>query len=152
MGIPAGQEIISAELKMYMFGNAGPPGEASGSTLQVMTLDNGWNEATANWQNSPSVIEHIAETWVDPIANDNNFADPAIEVSWNVATAVAAAHGVNQTLNLAIYEADWNLHSGKYFYSSDAPDDYHRPILTITYGTSEPFVPTDFIYLPVIIR
>ena len=164
--IPEGQDIISAELKMYMFGNAGPPGEAVGSTLQVMTLDNGWNEATANWQNSPSVIEHIAETWVDPIGNDNNFANPPIEVSWDVATAVSAAHESGEGLNLAIYEADWNLHSGKYFYSSDAETASHRPILTITYGTAEtssgtptpsptplpPFTPTDFTYLPLNVR
>ncbi len=171
--IPAGQTIISAELKMYMFGNAGPPGEAGGSTLQVVTLDQGWNESSANWQNSPSVIEQIAETWVDPINNTNNFADPAIEVSWDVATAVDAAHLAGETLNLGIYAADWDLHSGKYFYSSDAPDDYHRPILTITYGTADPsstpvptqtptpvptatpivpFVPTDFIYLPMVTR
>ena len=82
--------------------------------------------------------------------NANNFASPAIEISWDVATAVATAHEAGETLHLALYEADWDLHSGKYFYSSDAPDDYHRPILTITYGQAEPFVPTEFIYLPVI--
>ncbi|MFK7803846.1 MAG: DNRLRE domain-containing protein [Anaerolineae bacterium] len=171
--IPAGKVILSAKLTMYHFGNAGG-GEfdpAGGSTLQVMTVDSGWNEATLNWRNSPSVVEHVAEKWVEPINNENNFADPAIPVDWDIQSAVADAYEANETLNLAIYAADWSLHSGKYFYSSDARDDYNRPILEITYGdagtpgptpipsptplptaTPTPFIPTDFFFLPLTIR
>ena len=154
--IPAGKIVLSAELTMFHFGNAGgnqssPSNEqARGSTLQVMTVDSSWDETTLNWQNSPSVVEHIADTWVTPIINENNFASPAIPVTWDIKSAVTQAYAANETLNLAIYAADWDLHSGKYFYSSDARDDYHRPILTITYGDAA--APTDFAYLPIVIR
>ena len=150
--IPAGKVILSAKLTMYHFGNAGGGefDDPGGSTLQVMTVDRGWDEATLNWQNAPSVVEHVADTWVLPIINENIFANPAIPVSWDIQSAVADAYQAKETLNLAIYAADWDLHSGKYFYSSDARDDYNRPILEITYGDIA--APTDFVFLPLTIK
>ncbi|MEM8861413.1 MAG: hypothetical protein AAGD96_24070, partial [Chloroflexota bacterium] len=90
----------------------------------------------------------IDAVWVEPIINENNFANPPIPVTWNVKSAVKQAIATEERMNLAIYSADWGLHSGKYFYSSDAADSDHRPVLTITYGDTQ--TPTDFIYLPAI--
>ncbi|MEM9776547.1 MAG: DNRLRE domain-containing protein [Chloroflexota bacterium] len=150
--IPAFKEIISAELTMFQFGNAGGGAfdPAVGSNLQIMTVDSGFDEATVNWINSPSVVEHIDEVWVDPINNANNFANPPIPVTWDVKSAVKQAIADGERMNLVIYSADWALHSGKYFYSSDANDVDHRPLVNITYGDAE--APSNFVYLPLTVR
>jgi hypothetical protein len=62
---------------------------------------------------------------------------PGIPVSWDVSGAVADAYENGTDLRLALYEADWALHSGKYFLSSEEEDlnAIARPTLEVEWGS-----------------
>ena len=131
--IPAGKVIVSSTLTMYQFGNSGQgwnPGPYP-SLIQVQTVSNNWNEATLTWNNAPLASEFVSETTVSPFATDPPW--PGVPRNWDVSSAVAKAYATGIPLRLVLYSADRPMHSGKYFYSSDASAEA-RPILQVLWG------------------
>lgn len=131
--LPANGSIISATLTMYHFGNAGggvyEPAQAS--YLQVFEVTQDWAENTITWNNAPPAGQNIGGTWVEPLTQTAPW--PGKPITWDVSLAVARAYQNGRPLRLALYSADTAMHSGKYFYSSNA-DEAGRPKLTITWG------------------
>lgn len=127
--IPAGYVFISATLSMTLFGTAGGGewGDPPISHIEVLTVNDDWNESTLTWNNAPLAVENISGTWVPPIAGD---------YQWNVSRAVDQAYNTGGPVRLAIYSIDSERHSGKYFYSSDSNDwnGVIQPTLHIVYG------------------
>ena len=154
--IPAGKNIISARLQMHVFGNAGGGqwGEAPDSYIQVLTVSEDWDESTITWNSAPLAEENIGGRWVRPRdANPNPFW-PGDAYSWDVTYALLDSVKDNQPLRLALYSADGDYHTGKYFSSSDteAWNAAARPTLIITFGT--PCTPETcaFMFLPLLIK
>ena len=131
--VPAGKVVISSTLTMHLFGNSGQgwnPGPFR-SLIQVLTLNEDWNESTLTWNNAPLAAEYVDETYVDPL--DTVPPWPGIAYTWNVSSAVAKVYAAGRSLRLVLYSADNPMHSGKYFYSSDA-DPEGRPMLQVLWG------------------
>ena len=131
--LPTEAVVISATLTMYQFGNAGEgyePGPKP-SLIQVLTVDEDWDEATISWNNSPLAVENVSAAWADVFP-----ALPGEPRHWDVSRAVAQAYAAGTPLRLALYESDWAYHSGKYFRSSETNEyeAYMRPTLTIAWG------------------
>ncbi|MGB9777344.1 MAG: DNRLRE domain-containing protein [Anaerolineae bacterium] len=118
--IPRGRTIISATLTLYHWGNAGGPGEAQPSWIQVLIAGGDWNEETITWNNAPLAHENIGGCWVYPLAEHPGW--PGVPYTWDVSYAVARAYARGEPLRLILYEADSAYHSGKYFVSSDTGD------------------------------
>ncbi len=128
--LPSGKTVISATLTVYLFGNAGyEPGDSQPSLIQAFTVAEDWNEATLTWNNAPLAVENGTATWVYPV----DFFDPGVPYQWDVSRAVAEAYAAGDPLRLALYSADSEYHSGKYFWSADA-DRSVRPILRVLWG------------------
>jgi hypothetical protein len=128
--LPSGNTVISATLTMYLFGNAGyEPGDSQPSLVQALTVAEDWNEAILTWNNAPLAVENTAATWVYPV----DFYHPGVPYQWNVSWAVAQAYAVGDPLRLALYSADSEYHSGKYFWSADAEPSV-RPNLQVLWG------------------
>jgi hypothetical protein len=136
--LPSGAAIISATLALHQFGNAGhglDPGPQP-SLIQVFTVGQDWNESTLTWNSAPLALENVAAAWVDP------FEDPlppaGVSRQWDVSRAVAEAFVAGQPLRLALYSADYALHGGKYFRTSDFEEygQKDRPTLIVTWGYS----------------
>jgi hypothetical protein len=130
--IPAGKEILSATLTLYLIGNAGgggwgPPGD---SVIQVLTIKDLWDENTISWNNAPMAFENISMARVDPTIV------AGVPRVWDVSYAVQQAYQTNTDLHLALYSADGDYNTGRYFNSSDLNDyeETRRPTLTITWG------------------
>lgn len=134
--VPAGKEIISATLTVYQFGNAGAPGEAEPSVIRALTVAESWSERSITWNNAPLAIENVAQADVDPITNFPGW--PGVPITWDVSGAVAEAYAAGEPLRLALYSADSERHSGKYFTSSDTGDwnADGRPTLAVVWGES----------------
>lgn len=132
--LPPGRVIISATLTLHQFGNAGDPGEAWPSLIQVLTVAEDWDEATLTWNNAPLAAQNVSTAWVDPLLSRPGW--PGVPREWDVSLAVAEAYAAEEPLRLALYEADWSYHSGKYFVSSDTGDwnAEGRPTLRILWG------------------
>jgi hypothetical protein len=132
--LPSGRTVISATLTMHLFGNAGyAPGDARPSLIQALTVGEDWDESTLSWNNAPLAQENVAATWVYPV---DFYAEwPGVPYTWEVSRAVAQAYATGEPLRLALYSADGEMHSGKYFYSSDA-DEAGRPSLRVLLGDS----------------
>lgn len=128
--IPSGKEIISAELIMNHFGNSNPA-QAQDSFIHVLTVGEGWAEPTITWNNAPLAVENTAVTRVSPLPAFPGW--PGIPRTWDVGRAVAEAYAGGEPLRLVLYATDSALHSGKYFYSSDA-DPEGRPTLVVVWG------------------
>ena len=127
--VPAGTQVVSATVTLYLFGNAGyEPGDAQPSAIQALTIDDDWDEQTLTWNNAPRARENIALTWVEPV---DGF-DPGVPYRWDVSDAAAVAFGAGEPLRLAFYSADGEYHSGKYFWSSDAAEAV-RPRLDVAW-------------------
>jgi hypothetical protein len=132
-GIPVGKIILSAKLTMYQFGNSSPS-EAHPSIIQVLTINEDWNEDTITWNNAPYAWENVGRASVGVLPSYPGL--PGIAREWDLSRAVTEAYQKGVPLRLAMYSADGAMHSGKYFYSSNM-DDYtqtSRPLLTITWG------------------
>jgi hypothetical protein len=133
--LPSGKVIVSATLTLHLWGGAGEgwEPEPQPSLIQVLTIGQDWDESTLNWNNGPLAKENVAAAWVDPV---NAYTDPPIPWEWDVSRAVAEAYALGTPLRLALYEADYAYHSGKYFYSSDVGDwkAEGRPTLAVTWG------------------
>jgi hypothetical protein len=150
--IPQGKTIISARLTMTLFGNAGGGdwGEPPISYIQVLSVSEDWNEATLTWNNAPMAKENIVGAWVKPRDYDNF---PYYETySWEVREAFIEAYLSGQPLRLAMYSADGERHTGKYFWSSDSTEwgGTIRPTLEVIWGEecSKPSITCYFSYLP----
>ncbi len=127
--LPTDRTILSAILTMYQFGNADPSG-AKPSLIQVMTVRDTWTEETITWNNAPLAVENVAETWVNVI---KDFSSPSNPYNWDVSRGVADSYAIGQPLRLALYSADSDYHSGKYFWSSGT-DTAVQPRLRIQLG------------------
>jgi hypothetical protein len=133
--LPAGAAITSATLVLHQFGNAGAgwnPGPQP-SLIQVLTVGEEWNESTLTWNNA---LENVAAAWVDPLQDPPPGA--GVPRQWDVSRAVVQAYAAGEPVRLALYEADYALHSGKYFRTSDFDEYWQetRPALIVTWGHS----------------
>lgn len=150
--IPTGQAIISANLSMYMFGNAGGGswGEPPDSYIQALSVSGNWDESSISWNNAPLASENISGTWVYPV----DFYELVL-YHWDVSRAVAQAYAKGEPLRLALYSADGERHSGKYFLSSNISeyDAAYRPTLTVSWGNlcSSPGTVCSSVHLPMIL-
>ncbi len=118
--IPSGKTIVRARLTLHQFGNAGEPGQAKPSWIQVLIASADWREDAITWNNAPLAYENIGGSWVQPLAQHPGW--PGVPRTWDVSYAVARAYALKQPLRLILYSADSDYHSGKYFVSSDTGD------------------------------
>jgi hypothetical protein len=132
--IPAGKVILSASLKLHMFGNFGESASPHPSYIHVHSVDQAWDERTLTWNNAPLARENVAGTWVDVMREP--LVWPGVPYSWDLSRAVAEAHALGTPLRLVLYESDWNYHSGKFFSTSEVGDwnAVARPTLTVVWG------------------
>jgi len=132
--VPAGKSIISATLTLQLFGNAGGPGEAKPSLIQVSTVAESWNEQALTWNNAPLAEQNIGAAWVNPVAAFPGW--PGVPWTWDVSRAVAEAYASGAPVRLALYSADSDYHSGKYFVTSETGDwnEVARPTLQVRWG------------------
>ncbi len=149
--LPPAKEIISATLTMTLFGNAGGGnwGEPPDSYIQVLSVAEDWDEDTLSWNNAPLALENISGTWVKP----RDYSLPDQPYQWDVSRAVAAAYANGEPLRLALYSADGERHTGKYFWSSDSgiSNVEQRPTLRVIVGTpcDAPEIDCNFLYIPI---
>ena len=156
--IPAGQTVITAALTLHQMGNAGAPGQAKPSLIQVFSVAEDWDEAKLNWNTAPLALENVSQAWVSPTLAFPGW--PGVPWTWDVTYAVRQAQAAGQPLRLAFYSADEDYHSGKYFVSSDTGDwnAAARPIVQVTYGNMPALIPTPIpnmtprAYLPILRR
>jgi hypothetical protein len=134
--LPAGKVVISATLRLHLFGNAGTGGDPGPqpSLIQVLTVGEDWDESTLTWNNAPLALENVSAAWVNPV--DSFPGWPGVPWEWEVSLPVAEAYAAAMPLRLALYEADSAYDSGKYFVSSDTGDwnEEGRPTLIVTWG------------------
>lgn len=133
--VPSGKVVLSADLTLYEFGGSDPMA-AKPSLIQALVVDSDWSESTLTWNNAPRPLENVSQTWVN-VFQDAQISWPGKAYHWDLSSAVAKALAAGQPLRLAMYEADSDYHSGKYFTSSNT-DDWDaagRPTLTIHWGT-----------------
>jgi hypothetical protein len=131
--IPPDKIVVSATLTLRQWGHAGEgwdPGPQP-SLIQVLSVGEDWDEAEMTWNSAPLAAENITATWSEPLENPGW---PGEDRSWDVSRAVAAAYAEGIPVRLALYEADYAYHSGKYFYSSDNWYEEGRPTLSVTWG------------------
>ncbi|OGO25479.1 MAG: hypothetical protein A2W33_05585 [Chloroflexi bacterium RBG_16_52_11] len=131
--LPAGKTILSASLTLYQFGNSDPQ-NAHDSLIQVLTTTEDWNESTITWNNAPYAWENVSRVRVPVLLSYPGL--PGVAREWDVSRAVAEAYRNGIPLRLVLYSADYWMHSGKYFYSSDMNvyAQTSRPLLTIHWG------------------
>lgn len=136
--VPAGKRILSANLTLYQFGNAGDrdhPGDVQQppyrSLIQIFRVAQDIQPATLTWNNAPLPEENVGRGWVDPL--DSYPGWPGVARTFDLTRAVTEARLQNQPLRLALYSADGAYHSGKYFRTSDVDDSLQnaRPYLEI---------------------
>jgi len=143
--VPSGKAILSATLTLHQMGNAGDINDPNSdnrpkpSLIQVLTVAEDWNEATLTWNNAPLALENVGQAWVQPIqgcGSSGGIPWPCVPRTWDVSYAVAKAYVAGQPLRLALYSADSDYHSGKYFTSSETGDwnEVGRPTLSVTWG------------------
>ncbi len=136
--IPPGKVILSADLTLYQFGNAGQGYEPAPqpSLIQVLSVRQGWSEGALDWNSAPPPIENLSRAWVNPFPENFNFSWPGVARTWDVSQAVANAYARKEPMRLVLYSADAPNNSGKYFSSSDTGEwnAEGRPTLTVTFG------------------
>jgi len=152
--IPPDKVIIAASLALRLCCNAGGGnwGEAPDSYIQALTVGEDWVETSLTWNNAPLAVENHSGTWVEP--TEGPYAWPGIPYHWDVSRAVADAYSSGVPLRLALYSADGERHTGKYFTSSDI-DDYNaseRPTLSVVWGSpcDAPGITCFKVHLPVV--
>ncbi|NJN16117.1 MAG: DNRLRE domain-containing protein [Oscillochloris sp.] len=131
--VPAGAQIVAAQLVLHQIGNA-QPDAAQPSFIQVLTVAEDWEEASLTWNNSPPAQQNIGGAWVGVLREFPGF--PGVARTFDVSYAAAQAQTAGTPLRLALYSADNAYHSGKYFVSGDTGDwnADARPALLITYA------------------
>lgn len=133
--VPAGKVFVSAKLTLHHWGNSDLQ-NAKDSYIQVFRVGEDWDPRTINWNNAPMALENFAGTWVSPYRT-GQIDWPGTPYNFDVSQAVADAYAEGQPLRLAVYSADSDLHSGKYFTSSFA-ENWNwegRPVIEVTFGT-----------------
>ncbi|MCL4368825.1 MAG: DNRLRE domain-containing protein, partial [Actinobacteria bacterium] len=132
-GIPAGKKIVSATLTLHSFGGS-DPSQAKPSQIQLLTVDESWDESTLTWNNAPMARENVSVATVDVLKGFPGW--PGVPFSWDATQAVAEAYAAGKSANLALYSTDSAYHSGKYFVSSDTGDwnAEARPTLTVSWA------------------
>lgn len=132
-GVPSNKIIQSATLTLHQIGNSSPS-LATPSLVQVLTVAEDWQQATATWNNSPQAMTNIGRAWVNPLPGFPGW--PGVARDWNVSLAVAEAYSTGEPVRLVLYTADDDYHSGKYFVASGTGDwnAVGRPTLTIQWG------------------
>lgn len=159
--LPPGKIVISATLTLHQFGNAGQGWEPApiGSTIQVFTVNDAWDESTLTWNNAPLANANVARAWVEPVKTAPKW--PGIPHTWDLSRAFAERYATGGPLRLALYSADGAYHSGKYFVSSDTGEwnAQARPTLYVTLGDpteaaapTPPPVGNNSTYLPFLTR
>ena len=131
--VPAGKVVSAANLTLYQFGNAGGGewGQAPGSFIQVFTVAGDWKEETITWNNAPQAVENVSHSLVPWL---ESYPGPkGIPRTWDVTTAVSEAYLTGKPIRLALYSADSERHSGKYFWSSEFDLIESRPSLNISW-------------------
>jgi hypothetical protein len=133
--LPAGKEVISATLTLHHSGNPGPAPESA--YIQVLTVNQDWNENTITWNNTPLVRENLGGVWIPPLQEAAPY--PGIPYNWDVSRVAAEAYKAGEPLRLAMYSASSPFHNGRYFFSSDVEDfnAVGRPTLTVVWGALE---------------
>ena len=107
-------------------------GRSSLQTSQVFTVADNWTEETITWNNAPQAVENVRRSWV-PWLSSYPGAD-GIPRTWDVTSAVSEAYLTGKPLRLALYSADSERHSGKYFWSSEFDLKESRPSLDISWA------------------
>lgn len=134
--LPANKVLISATLRLYLFGNSGQGSQPTPqpSLIQVLTVEDDWTEGKLTWNNAPLAFENIAQTWVYPV--DEFPGWPGVPYEWDVSRAAVQAYLSGEQLRLVLYSADAAIHSGKYFISSDTEEwnAEGRPTLELIWG------------------
>ena len=133
--LPVGKQAITATLTLYQAGQADgfpnePPPDDANSLIQIMVVDQDWNESTLSWNNAPLPKENVSQSWVEPI-EESEIGKPR---TWNISHAAWEAYAEGDPLRLVIYSPDSYGPHGKYFYTSDAGDISLRPLLTVNLG------------------
>jgi hypothetical protein len=134
--LPAGKAVISATLTLYHFGNPGPAPESA--FIQLLTVNQDWDENTITWNNAPLARENLGGVWIPPIFQMPPY--PGIPYTWDVSCAAAEAYSAGQPLRLALYSASSPFHNGRYFHSSEFEDTgaISRPTLRVVWGEVAP--------------
>lgn len=131
--------ITAAKLNMSYFGSAGyVASDAKYSTIQAIKLKE--KPKTLSWNGTPQADGHIDAVGVLPVSsylgqpNYQNFdyLNPPNLIEFDI-TEAARDPDTDRFVSIALYSADWNLHSGKFFWSSNGPVQY-RPVISIEYG------------------
>jgi hypothetical protein len=132
--IPEGKVIRSARLVLHLFGGS-DPSQAQSSSIQALMVSESWNEATLTWNNAPYAAQNISATRVEPYP-DPQPDWPGARYEWDVSLAAAQANASRNPLRLALYSADFPMHSGKYFSATHTGDwnSEARPTLIIEWG------------------
>jgi hypothetical protein len=130
--LPTAKSIISATLTLYHRGNPGPP--PGPAYIQVLSVDQSWDENTITWNNAPLARENLGGTWIPPVSDTPPY--PGIPYNWDVSRAVAEAYAAGEPLRLAVYSSNSSFSNGRYFHSSDVEDlnAAGRPTLTVVWG------------------
>ncbi len=133
--LPAAKSIISATLTLYHRGNPGPP--PGPAYIQVLSVDQSWDENTITWNNAPLARENLGGVWIPPVSDTPPY--PGIPYNWDVSRAVAEAYAAGEPARLAIYSANGSFSNGRYFHSSDVEDlnAEGRPTLRVTWGAPQ---------------
>lgn len=132
--LPSGKVILSATLRLHQWGNSGAVNLAKESYIQAVRVDRGWQETTLTWNNAPQVVESLSAISVPVLQQMPPW--PGVLREWDVSKAVAGAYVEDQPVHLALYSADSDYHSGKFFVTSDTGDWNleGRPALHVVWG------------------
>jgi hypothetical protein len=130
--LPTAKSIISATLTLHHSGNPGPP--PGPAYIQVLSVDQSWDENTITWNNAPLARENLGGTWIPPVSEAQPY--PGIPYDWDVSRAVAEAYAAGEPLRLAVYSSNSSKSNGRYFFSSDVEDlnAEGRPTLRVAWG------------------
>lgn len=133
--LPTAKSIISATLTLYHRGNPGPP--PGPAYIQVLSVDQSWDENTITWNNAPLARENLGGTWIPPVSDTPPY--PGIPYNWDVSRAVAEAYAAGEPVRLAVYSSNSSFSNGRYFHSSDVEDlnAEGRPTLRVAWGVPQ---------------
>lgn len=136
--IPPGKVIISAELILHSIGNAGGGewGDPPNSLIQVLMVNDDWNESIINWNNAPPAMENVSQAWVEPIVDWPG--SPGVPRTWDLSYGVNKAYQAVEPLRLVLYSADSDYHTGRYFAASETGDYIAEGRPTLNVNWSDP--------------
>jgi len=100
-----------------------------------MRVAEDWNPKPITWNTAPLALENYSATWVRVIGA-GGVPWPGNPYEFDLSRAAADAYQEGQPLRIVLYSADSDMHSGKYFTSSDQEDwdAVGRPRLEVVWG------------------